>query len=197
MIMEKKFNSIDILTNGFEIGLKNVASLIGAVVLWLLTIWIPYINIGTTIAMATLPIEMAKGNIFSPTAIFDKKYFKFIGEYFLIVGFMYSAMMAGLVLFFVPSIVIAIAWSMGVLLLIDKGLNPIEALTASNKATLGYKWTMFLGYLLFGVAVGILMWLFGLIPAVGGVLRIILFVLVAPIALGMQAFVYKKLCKEE
>ena len=44
-----------------EIGVKNAPSIIGCVVLWLLTIWVPYINVGTTIAINMLPIELAKG----------------------------------------------------------------------------------------------------------------------------------------
>ena len=43
-----------------EIGVKNAPSIIGCVVLWLLTIWVPYINVGTTIAINMLPIELAK-----------------------------------------------------------------------------------------------------------------------------------------
>ena len=38
-----------------EIGVKNAPSIIGCVVLWLLTIWVPYINVGTTIAINMLP----------------------------------------------------------------------------------------------------------------------------------------------
>ena len=194
--MEKKFNSIDILTNGFGIGLKNIASLLGAVVLWVLTCWIPYINIGTTIAMTTLPIEMAKGNVFSPLVIFDKKYFAFIGEYFLITGLMISGILTGFAFFIIPGIVISLAWSLAVLLLIDKNLNPMEALTTSNKVTQGYKWIIFLAQLLFWVAICIFAWLFGKVPAVGWLLQFLLLIAVMPVALGMQAFIYKKLCKE-
>lgn len=45
--------------------------MLGATVLWLLTIWIPYLNVGTTIAMATIPIELSKGKVISPLFIFD------------------------------------------------------------------------------------------------------------------------------
>ena len=195
--MKKKFNSLDILTNGFSIGLTNVVSLLGAVVLWVLTCWIPYINIGTTIALATLPIEMAKGNSFSPLVIFDKKYFSFMGEFFLIVGFIFSGVMVGMLFFIVPGIVISIAWMLAVLLLIDRKLNPIEAIMASNKATTGYKWIIFLAQLLLWVAVMIVAWIFGLIPYVGKVLNILLFVAIMPVSLGMTAYIYKKLCLEE
>jgi uncharacterized membrane protein len=194
--MEKKLNPIEILTNGFGIGLKNVASLLGAVILYVLTCWIPYINIGTTIAMATLPLEMAKGNVFSPTAIFDKKYFAFIGEYFLISGLMFSAILFGFMFFVIPGIVITIAWSMAVMLMIDKKINPVEALTASNKATTGHKWTIFLSQLALGVAMMILFWIFGKLGTIGTILSVVAIILIAPVALGMQAYIYKTLCKE-
>jgi len=195
--MQKKFSSIDILTNGVGIGLKNSASLVGAFVLWLVTCWIPYINIGTTIALFTLPIEMANGNVFSPTVIFDKKYFAFMGEFFLTLGLLFVGIVAGYAFFIVPGIVIAIAWSLAILLLIDKKLNPMEALSASNKATMGYKWIIFLAQLILWVVVLILFWAFGKIPLIGHVLGFIVYIIAMLISLGMNAFVYKKLCKEE
>lgn len=195
--MGKKFNSIDILTNGFSIGLANFVSLLGAAVLWLLTCWIPYINIGTTIAMATLPIEMAKGKVFSPLSIFDKKYFSLMGEFFLTFGFMYLGVLIGTIFLFTPGIVISIAWSLSLLLLIDKKLNPMESITASNKATTGYKWIIFLAQLLLGIALCILFAIFSRIPYLGTVLCFALVLIIIPVALGMQAFIYKKLCLEE
>ena len=79
--MNKKLDFKELLTNTITIGLKNFPSLIGCVVLWILTIWIPYVNVGTTIAIFTLPAALSKGKIISPLEIFNKKYFKFMGEY--------------------------------------------------------------------------------------------------------------------
>jgi uncharacterized membrane protein len=195
--MKKNLNPIEIVTNGVGIGLKNIASLLGAVVLWVLTCWIPYINIGTTIALSTLPLEMAKGNVISPLVIFDKKYFAFLGEYFLIVGLMFSAITFGFMFFVIPGIVISIAWSLAIMLMIDKKINPIEALTASNKATMGNKWMIFLSQFVLGVVLGILFAVLGLLGNVGVILSVIAFILVMPILLGMQAYIYKTLCMEE
>jgi uncharacterized membrane protein len=195
--MKKNLNPIEILTNGVGIGLKNSASLLGAVILWVLTCWIPYINIGTTIAMSTLPLEMAKGNVFSPLAIFDKKYFTFLGEYFLIIGLMFSAITFGFIFFVIPGIVIAIAWSLAIMLMIDKKINPMEALTASNKATLGNKWMIFLAQLILGVVLSIIFAIFGKLGTIGVILSIVVFILIMPISLGMQAYIYKTLCMEE
>ena len=42
--MEKKLDFGSVLSQGFLVGMKNLPSLLGAIVLWLLTIWIPYVN---------------------------------------------------------------------------------------------------------------------------------------------------------
>ena len=72
--MEKKsLNVIEVVKGGCEIGVKNAASLVGALFLWIITIWIPYLNVGTTIAINTIPLELSKGKVISPFFIFDGK----------------------------------------------------------------------------------------------------------------------------
>jgi len=194
--MEKKITISSILSNGFTIGIQNAASLVGAIVLWILTIWIPYINIGTTIAIAALPIEMAKGKVFSPLCIFDKKYFSFMGEYFLLRGFLFIGVLVGFSLFIIPGYVIAIAWSLAVYLLIDKGLNPMEALSASNKMTMGYKWTIFLSFFVLMIVFYILMFIFLKIPVLGIILIILSVIVLLAIVMGFSAYIYRELSKE-
>jgi hypothetical protein len=191
--MEKKITIGSVLGEGFQLGIKNAVSLLGCIILYVLTCWIPYINIGTTIAMACLPLEIAKGNIISPTAIFDKKYFKYMGEYFLISAFMFIGILVGLCMFLIPGYVIMIAWSLGILFLIDKGVNPMEALTLSNKATMGYKWTIFLSYLVLVIIGAIVNYIFAMIPFIGILLNIILGIVIYAYVLGMQAHIYSKL----
>ena len=53
---------------------------------------------------------------------------------------------------FVPGIVLAIAWSLSVYFLIEKSMNPIQAIKASNDATYGSKWTIFGVSVVFGIA---------------------------------------------
>ena len=195
--MEKKITIPGILTNGFAIGIQNAASLLGAIVLWMLTFWIPYINVGTTIALATLPIEMSKGKVFSPLCIFDKKYFSFMGEFFLTAGFIYIGMLIGTIFLFIPAIVISLAWGLAIYLLIDKGLNPMQALVASNKMTMGYKWIIFGAQIILAVAVVLLNLLFGLIPFVGVVLSILLVIITMAVSMGFQAYIYKELSAEK
>ena len=91
-----------IINNSITIGLKNLASIVGAVILWVLTIWIPYINVGTTIALLGMVVAISKGGIISPLEIFDKKYRRNMGEFFLIIAFMEIGIMAGLLFFYNP-----------------------------------------------------------------------------------------------
>ena len=85
--MEQKQLSVgDVLSNAFKIGFKNILSLILAYILWVVTIWIPYLNVGTTIAMFSLPLSLSKGKVISPLEIFDDKYRKYMGEYFMLQG---------------------------------------------------------------------------------------------------------------
>ena len=174
-------------------GLKNIISLIGAVILWVLTIWIPYLNVGTTIAILTIPIELSKGNVIKPTFIFDAKYRKFMGEFFILNGIQSMAVAIGFAFFIIPGIVMSIAWSMSNLLLLDKEMNPMEALAESNKLTYGNKMRMFLSQLVLGLVLAIALFIFGLIPAVGVILQFIIIILASPILFSLQAYFYKTL----
>jgi len=193
--MEKKITVPTVLSNGVALGLKNFVSLIGCVILYALTCWIPYINIGTTIAMAKLPLELAKGNAISPMSIFDKKHFEHLSNYFLIQGLIIAGSAAGAAIGFFPGIVIAYAWSLGILLMLDKGTGPLESLSLSYKLTMGYKWTMFFSEFIIGVALGILCLLFSFIPFVGILFILAVMLLVMPIRMGIQAYIYSQLAE--
>ncbi len=61
-VMEmKKLDFAETFKDSITIGVKNAPSVIAAVALLLVTIWIPYINIGTFIAITLLPTQLAKG----------------------------------------------------------------------------------------------------------------------------------------
>ena len=66
----KKIDIMATIKDGIAIALVNFLSLILTTVLYILTIWIPYLNVGTTIAMCSLPAEMAKGGAINPLFIF-------------------------------------------------------------------------------------------------------------------------------
>jgi len=188
-----KINFVEALTTSITWGLKNLPSIIGAVILWGLTCWIPYLNIGTTIALITIPIEISKGKVISPTFIFDSKYRKYMGEFFLHNGLKFQAMMLGYALFIIPGVIIGLAWSMSNFLLIDKGMNPMEALSKSNKATDGNKANMFLAMLVIGVIIGVLLWIFGFLGIVGSILSLLLVLAASPIYFSLKAYFYKTL----
>jgi hypothetical protein len=186
-----------VIREGFGIGLKNSLSLLGAVLLWLITVWIPYLNVGTTIALTTIPIELSKGNIISPTFIFDAKYRKYMGEYFILNGLMFVAILFAFFFLIIPGYVIAISWSLSIYLLLDKGVSPTDALIQSNKATYGYKWTIFFVGLILFVAFFVLYGIFSLIPFLGVVLNIIIYLLLIVVGQGCEAVIYRDLTKEE
>src|SRR5437899_733452 len=125
----------DIIGKGIKIGLKNALPLIGATILWLLTIWIPYLNVGTTIGLISSVVAMSKGGTMSVTEIFDGKYRRYMGEFFLLMGIKQMGTFMGFLFFVFPGIVISISWSQSIYLLIDKKLNPMEALKVSNDMT--------------------------------------------------------------
>ena len=191
--MNKKLTIEGILKEGVAIGLKNFLSILGAIVLWVLTIWIPYINVGTTIAIVTLPMGLSKGNVMSPTEIFDPKYRKFMGEFFITVGLKQLAMIPAFLFLIIPGIILSLAWSQAIYLVIGHGKNPAEALSESNKLTDGYKWTMFLGLFILVIAFEIVFYLFTLITPILGFILLLLFF---PILLGAQTYIYKKLVLE-
>lgn len=184
-----------IIQNGFLTGLKNAASLVGAVALWGLTIWIPYLNVGTTIGLLGLVAAMSKGDVISPTAIFRSEYRKQMGEFFLVQAFISIGVTIGLVFLVIPGIVIALAWGLAPLLVIDRGMNPTEALQKSNDLTSGKKWVIFFGLALTSVAtqaaVLLLSTLFNKLHwSLAALVALAGFVLVVSVVMGAQAHIY-------
>ena len=117
--------------------------LVGCLILYLLTIWVPYVNIGTTIAMSYLPVKIANEEAISPTHIFNAGYRKHMSHFFILCGIMLISFIPSLCLFVVPAIVLYWAWSLSFYFLLEKGKSPIEALKASYDATDGSKWCIF------------------------------------------------------
>jgi hypothetical protein len=117
----------------FTISLKNPPALIGAIVLWLFTFRI--INVGTTIAISSIPVALAEGDVISPLFIFDAKYRQYIGELFIL----YNLILLGIL----PAIIISIGWSLSLYILLVKGVSLNKSMILSNKATYGCKFTIF------------------------------------------------------
>ena len=191
------------LSEAIQIGFKNILSLIAATLLYIVTIWIPYINIGTTLAMNALPAELAKGRVIDPFFIFDSKYRKCMGEYLILGVIEFFVIIVALCWLVVPAIVLGLSWSLAVLLFVDKGMKPLDALHTSNELTYGYKWRIFgLGFVLcccLAIVDGIVV---GLCTAadkevLGAVLNGILGLLFVPFGLGLDAVIYRNLTAEE
>ena len=168
----------NIIINSFTIAQNNFTVILGASILWILTIWIPYLNVGTTIGMWALVVGLSKTNqdsvSFSPTSIFDSQYRKHMGEVFLLLGFIILGVSIGYAFLIIPGLVISLAWQQSVYLLIDKDLTPLQAIKTSNNISYGEKLTIFFGYIALILILGVSISLIGIILAFSE-----LFVLVA------------------
>lgn len=193
----KKLDIQQVLTEGVGIGIKNIVSLVLATVLYVVTVWIPYLNVGTTIAICSIPVELSKGNIINPLFIFDAKYRKNMGEFFILVGLQTMAMIPAFLMGIIPGIVLSYAWALAIYLFIDKDIHALDALRKSNELTYGNKWRMFFIALILAVALSIITSIFGLIPKVGVVLNVIVIILYYPIQLGCNAVIYRELTTPE
>jgi uncharacterized membrane protein len=139
--------------------------------------------------------------------IFNPIYRKRMGEVFLVLSFTASATLIGLIFLIIPAIVIGIAWGFATLLVVDKEINPIEAINKSNSITYGHKWTIFFGGLIvgileligYGIIIGLCYMLYQINHALaflGGLIMIFATGLLISISAGVQAYIYGKLLKE-
>ncbi|MDR0590018.1 MAG: hypothetical protein LBG25_05690 [Spirochaetaceae bacterium] len=195
--VQKKIQLSEILHEGYQIGSKNIGPIVVNALLWILTIWIPYINIGTTIGMTVgIIIKASKGETISMTEIFNPQYRKYMGEFFLTIGLVGIGTGIGFALFFIPGCVIALAWMFAPLLVIDKAKNPMEAIFLSNKLTYGNKGAIFIAFAIPLVISIILMGIVLLIPVLGGLLVFGVSLLLALFTVGIQASLYKNLAAD-
>jgi len=182
------------MKDGFLIGVKNIGPILVNLILWVLTCWIPYLNVGTTIGMFAGIIAKAAHNETIPmTEIFNKKYRQYMGEFFLTTGLVCIGIMIGCVFLFIPGIVIGLSWMFAILLTIDKGKNPSEAISLSNKSTYGNKGRIFCVLFLIGTFFLGLCIIFALIPVVGVILAVAVFFFCMFAMIGIQASLYKQL----
>ena len=200
--MNKKLHIIATIKDGVAIALVNFVSLILTTLLFIVTVWIPYLNVGTTIAMESLPAELAKGKVINPLFIFDSKYRKNMGEFLILMALMTGAISVGLGFGFIPGIVIAIAWDFAIVLFVDKDLSALDALRESNRLTYGHKARIFgittLVIICLCIVCSIILGIFGIgeigwLEAIGGILVAILVIFAVPALLGVEASIYKQL----
>lgn len=223
---EEGLTVMGIIVQGIKLGISKFLTIFGAAILWLLTCWIPYLNIGTSIALSTMPIALADDESLSgPTYIFNGRYRKYMGEYFTLTGLQCMSLIPALFfpLGIVPFTIIAIGWSMALYILFDKHVTPSDALLESNERTYGHKMTIFLANLLYniafiavwGIVYGLILLIGVIIGAIAGsdsssvavfgvlisiftfILAVLLIAVYIVGRIGCQAVIYRKLCKEK
>ena len=187
----KKLEVIPTLTEACQLGIKNVVPLILTVLLYFVTVWIPYLNVGTTVGLYRIIIDLSKGKTVDPKSIFKKENFENLGGFFLMLGFLSIGLTAAMAFMFIPGIVMGIAWGFAIYIYLEKKVSPLKALMLSDKATYGEKWTIFLITLLFGIAACLVCGLFGAIPKVGFVFVILLVICLAAVAVALEAVLYR------
>ena len=186
----EKLDIVKTIKDGVQYGLKNFFPLLLMVILYVLTVWIPYLNVGTTIGFYKAIIGIGKGDVIDPTSIFAKENFKNIGNFFLLVGLLYVGILAATAFMFIPGIIMAIAWGFAIYFLIDKHVSPLKALLLSYDSTYGNKWRIFFVGLLFGLVACIVCAVFGLIPKVGPVLVFLAVLFLLTVYVAIEGVMY-------
>ena len=141
--MRNNLTFSDGFSTSFKLATNQFFPVLGAFILWLLTIWIPYINVGTTIGLVRLQIKLGRKESIRPTDIFDAENRAIMGNIFLLWSFMTTGIVIGFVFFVIPGIVLLYAWILSSMVLLDKKLSPIDSITKSYELTYGHKWTIF------------------------------------------------------
>ena len=193
-------------SEAFSTGLRNSLSLFATLLLFILTCWVPYINIGTFIAIKALPAYWASNSSFSPFSIYDSKYRKLIGDYVILAAIRGGALAVCLSFLVIPAIVMSLAWGLSDLFCIYKGKSFLDSLRASNQATYGHKWKIvgiyFVFILAYMIVASLLQLLFmglmaesmnGAVIAIDIVVMLVLGVIVTSVGIGIQGSIWKQL----
>lgn len=200
--MERKtITPMSIFSNGLNIALKNLPQLIVNFILFILTFWIPYINIGTFIGITSgIPLKLSKNEPLSYTEIFNPHYRKFFGEYFLLLGFRFLGVFMSIFFFVIPAYVLSFSWYIADLVFLDGKAGSIDSLKKSNEMMYGNKWSAFFGFFIFVAFIVVATSLIALIGRASSglavLLELVLVVLIVPIFMGMKSYIYRELSEE-
>lgn len=189
--MESKLNFQKTLTDGVNLGIQNIANLLLMAFLFLITFWIPYLNVGTTIGFYKNIIALSKGEDVVPMSIFSRDNYKNLGDFFLLLGLQTAGIGAAAAFLLFPAIVVSLAWQFAMYFFLDKGTSPLKSLSLSYDATLGDKWTLFFVYLACSILTGLIVGLLAAIPKVGGILAFLALIAFVAIIIGIEATLYK------
>lgn len=189
--MESKLNIQQTLVDGIGLGLKNIVNLLLTALLFMITFWIPYLNVGTTIGFYKVIISLSKGEPIDPTSLFSKDNFKSLGDFFLLVGLETAGVGAAAVFFLFPAMVVSLAWQFAIYFFLDRKTSPLKSLGLSYDATCGEKWRLFFVYMALAICICVVMFLLTLIPKVGVALCFLAMICVLPAVMGVEATLYK------
>ena len=186
----EKLDIIKTIKDGIQYGLKNFVPLILMIILYLVTVWIPYLNVGTTIGLYKAIIAIGRGEKLDPTSIFDKENFENLSGFFLLMGLTYIGTVVAMMFMLIPGIIMGIAWGFAMYFFLDKKVSPLKSLQLSYDTTYGNKWRIFAVICLLWVAIGIVCGILGCIPKVGGVLAVLAAIVCCAIVVAVEGVMY-------
>ena len=186
----EKLDIIKTIKDGIQYGLKNFVPLILMIILYLVTVWIPYLNVGTTIGLYKAIIAIGRGEKLDPTSIFDKENFENLSGFFLLMGLTYIGTVVAMMFMLIPGIIMGIAWGFAMYFFLDKKVSPLKSLQLSYDTTYGNKWCIFAVICLLWVAIGIVCGILGCIPKVGGVLAVLAAIVCCAIVVAVEGVMY-------
>lgn len=192
----EKLDIMQTIKDGIQYGLKNFFPLLLTVILYVITIWIPYLNVGTTIGIYKIVIGIGRGEKIDPTSIFARENFVNLSGFFLLLGLLTMGIFVAMMFMFIPAIVISIAWGFAIYFLIDKKVSPLKSLQLSYDSTYGNKWRIFAVQLLCGILIGLICGLLSAIPQVGEVLTAVASILCAAIMVAVDGVMYNFFSKK-
>lgn len=179
------------LVNAVQYGMQNVLPLLLTVVFYVVTLWIPYLNVGTTIGLYKAIMKIGRGEVINPLDIFAKENRENLGDFFLLLGFVSMGTTVAAMFMIVPAIVLSIAWQFAIYFFIDRGIGPHKALKLSYKVTYGEKWTIFFIFFIVFFVICLICGLLGAIPKVGEILAVIAYICSAVIVVAVEGVMFK------
>ncbi len=186
----EKLDIIQTIKDGIQYGLKNFVPLILMIILYVVTVWIPYLNVGTTIGLYKAIIAIGRGEKLDPTSIFAKENFENLSGFFLLMGLTYIGTVVAMMFMFIPGIIMGIAWGFAMYFFLDKKVSPLKSLQLSYDTTFGNKWRIFAVYCLLWVAIAVVCGLLACIPKAGGVLAVIASIVCCSIIVAVEGVMY-------
>ena len=186
----EKLDIMQTIKDGVQYGLKNFFPLLLMVILYVVTVWIPYLNVGTSIGLYKAVIGIGRGETIDPTAIFAKENFQNLSGFFLLLGLLYIGIVVAMFFMFIPGIVMSVAWGFAIYFFIDKKVSPLKALQLSYDSTFGNKWRIFFLEFLCALLIGIICGVLTAIPKVGPVLGVLASIVCAAIMVAVEGVMY-------